>query len=272
MWKSQTAWPYPAMTCWKKWVKGEGERSTEPGKTVCNGRWHAHLDETYAEQHPAVWPGPYVLLTVSDTGTGLDEKTRARIFEPFFTTKGPGKGTGLGLAVVHGIVTQSGGHITVASELGQGTTFKIYLPQTEGPQTTGNSHPEIQKTPRGTETVLLVEDEAAVRRLARDFLQRLGYTVLEAEHGGAGLRVARNFPGPIHLLVSDVVMPEMGGRLLAERLLAERPDIKVLFLSGYTDDAIVHQGALGSEINFLQKPFSADALARKVREVLCQEK
>jgi PAS domain S-box-containing protein len=229
---------------------------------------HVDLDEVYAEGNPGVWAGRYVLLVVSDTGVGIDESTQAHIFEPFFTTKAQGQGTGLGLAVVHGIIAQSGGHISVSSKLGQGTTFKIYFPQVEGLRTTRKSHAGTGETPRGSETILLVEDEGAVRKLALRTLEMAGYTVLEAAHGGEGVRVAEQHQGPIHLLVSDVVMPEMGGCLLAERLAATRPGMKVLFLSGYTDDAMVRHGVLSSEINFLQKPFSPDALARKVREVL----
>jgi PAS domain S-box-containing protein len=230
------------------------------------------LEEAYEERHSPARAGRYVLLAVSDTGIGMDEKTRTSCLEPFFTTKGPGKGTGLGLSVVHGLVAQSGGHITVSSALGRGTTFKIFLPQIDKPRSTKTSLPEIKKTPRGSETVLLVEDEEAVRKFARNCLKLAGYTVLEAENGEAGLRVADNYPGPIHLLVSDVVMPGMGGRLLAERLTARRLDTKVLFMSGYADDAVVRPPILGSEINFLQKPFSPGDLAQKVREILLLEK
>jgi PAS domain S-box-containing protein len=228
------------------------------------------LDENYAEAHPQVRPGSHVVLAVSDTGVGLDEATLARIFEPFFTTKGPGKGTGLGLAVVHGIVAQSGGHITVASEVGRGTTFKIYLPQVDEGRKAGKSGARLTPAAPGTETVLLVEDEEAVRRLARQALEMGGYNVLEAPDGVEGARVAEGHHGPIHLLVTDVVMPGMGGRQLADRLAGQRPGIKALFLSGYTDDAVVRHGVSASEINFLQKPFTPSALRSKVREVLDQ--
>ncbi len=238
------------------------------GGTVTIETASVDLDEAYAAGHPQVWPGRYVLLAVRDTGTGMDEKTRARIFEPFFTTKEVGKGTGLGLAVVHGVVVQSGGHIVVDSEPGRGTSFRIYFPQVEGLSKTGTSHPGVAKAPRGSETILLVEDEQGVRDLARYALETVGYTVLEASHGGEGVRVAEKHPGPIHLLLSDVVMPEMGGRLLADRLTALRPGIKVLFLSGYADDAVLRQGVASSDLHFLQKPFTPAALARKVREVL----
>ncbi len=226
-----------------------------------------NVDEEHAKTRAEIWPGRYALLSVSDTGTGMDEETKARIFEPFFTTKEVGKGTGLGLAMVHGIIKQSGGHIVVDSEPGRGTTFNIYLPAVEGLRATGKSHAGAD-VPRGAETILLVEDEEAVRRLAKMALRNAGYTVLEASHGGEAVRLAEAHKGPIHLLVSDVVMPEMGGRLLAERLSASRPGLKVLFVSGYTDDAVVRHGIVESEMFFLHKPFSPAGLSGKVREAL----
>ncbi len=210
-----------------------------------------------------------VLLEVSDTGVGMTPEVKARLFEPFFTTKGPGKGTGLGLATVHGIVTQSGGRVEVYSEPGRGSTFKVYLPRAEGPSAAGKSNAGAAAPfPWGAETVLLAEDEDAVRALSRQVLRSCGYTVLEARHGEEALRVCEREKGAIHLLVSDVVMPGLGGRQLAERLRAVHPEMKVLYLSGYTDDAVVRHGVLEAEVNFLQKPFTPAALAHKVREAL----
>ena len=226
------------------------------------------LDEGYSRTHLGVQPGRYSVLAVSDTGCGMDEATKARIFEPFFTTKGPGKGTGLGLAVVHGMVNQSGGHIEVYSELGHGTTFKLYFPHVQGPVSSGKSQPGVTTMPKGSETVLLVEDDDTVRALARHVLRSCGYTVLEAADGRKAVQLAESHQGPIDLLISDVVMPYLGGRQLAERLVALKPDLKVLFSSGYTDDAIVRHGVLQAEFAFLQKPFTPTALAQKVREVL----
>ena len=229
---------------------------------------NVELDETYAQLHPEVKPGRYVLLAVTDTGCGMDEATKARIFEPFFTTKEPGKGTGLGLATVFGIVKQSGGHIGVYSEVGRGTAFKIYLPSVEARRPSGNSHPGLRPNPKGNETILVVEDEDAVRALTRHGLTMLGYTVLEASRGEDAIRIARQHQGPIQLVVTDVVMPGMGGRQLVERLGRLRPGIKVLYLSGYTDDAVVRHGVLQADTAFLQKPFTPTALAQKVRLVL----
>jgi len=226
------------------------------------------LAEDYADMHPHVQPGDYVMLAVSDTGAGMDETTKARIFEPFFTTKEQGKGTGLGLAVVHGIVKQSGGHIEVYSELGKGTSFKVYLPLVKEPLPTRKSSPSLLTMPQGKETVLLVEDEDAVRELARHALQSCGYSVLEASDGLQAVQAARDHKGPIDLLVSDVVMPHLGGRQLAERLAAVRPGMKVLFLSGYTADAVIRHGVLEADYAFLQKPFTPTSLAKKVRDVL----
>jgi PAS domain S-box-containing protein len=226
------------------------------------------LDERYAGRHVGVRPGAYVRLSVSDTGIGMDERTRLRLFEPFFTTKEMGHGSGLGLATVYGIVKQSGGNIWVYSEVGHGTTFKIYLSQVQE-----SAEPVAERrwaTPShsGTETVLVVEDEDGVRELARELLEDLGYTVLEARRPREAMLVAEQHRGPIQLLLTDVVMPELNGSRLAERLRPGRPEMKVLYMSGYTDDAIVRHGVLKSGTHFLEKPFSSGRLADKVREVL----
>jgi CheY-like chemotaxis protein len=229
------------------------------------------LDETYCRRYTDVQPGWFSMLAVSDNGSGIDEKNRAHIFEPFFTTKSQGQGTGLGLATVHGIVKQSGGHIELYSELKIGTTFKIYLPQV-GVLSSGNTlQTEVRPIPRGHEVILLVEDEEAVRSLARHVLQSCGYAVLEARDGREAIQIAEKQES-IDILVSDVVMPHLGGRQLAEKIAAVRPDCKVLFLSGYTNDAVVRHGVLEAEFAFLQKPFTPSALARKVRSVLDEKK
>ncbi len=226
------------------------------------------LDESYAAYYPSATVGDYVMLSVSDTGMGIEDSIKGQIFEPFFTTKGMGKGTGLGLATVYGIVKQSGGNIWVYSELEHGTTFKIYIPRTSSGGETYTAHEAQVERPRGDETVLVVEDELALRMLTVSALQRQGYTVLEAVNGEDALRVASEYTDVIHLLVTDVIMPQMGGKPLAARLLALRPDIKVLYTSGYTDDMILHHGVLDSGVSFLQKPFTLSALAHKVRDVL----
>ncbi len=225
------------------------------------------LDAAYAAQHSVVAPGSYVMITVTDTGLGMDEATKARLFEPFFTTKEKGKGTGLGLATVYGIVKQSNGFIWVYSESGHGTSFKVYLPRVgEAPAVAAEARPLL--TNRGSETILLAEDASGVRAVSEEILTRLGYTVLVASDGRAALELAAAHRGPIHLLVTDVIMPEMSGRQLADRLRQQRPSLKVLFVSGYTDDAIVRHGILEPGIAFLQKPFTPLTLARKVREAL----
>jgi PAS domain S-box-containing protein len=212
--------------------------------------------------------GRYVVLSVADTGHGMDEATRARLFEPFFTTKEVGKGTGLGLASAYGVVTQSGGHLEVESAPGAGTTFRVYLPRAEGPVTAGKSLPGLVNRARPTETVLLVEDEAAVRSLARRALELEGYAVLEASTGHEALAVCGGHAGPIHLLATDVVMPGMSGREVADRLMSSRPGLKVLFLSGYPADALSGYGVTDTGAIFLPKPYTPRSLARKVREVL----
>lgn len=229
---------------------------------------NVYLDESYAKQHLNVTPGYYTMLAVSDTGHGIDESARPFIFEPFFTTKDAGKGTGLGLSTVYGIVKQSGGSIWVYSEIGKGTTFKIYFP-------TVSQSAEDQKglspdgpVPGGTETILLVEDAQAVRQLALTILEGLGYKVIEAADGRAAKQKCQTADSGIALLLTDVVLPGISGRELAEQLLESHPALRVLFMSGYTDDAVVGHNVLTAGANFIQKPFSPDQLALRVREVL----
>src|SRR5882762_1119115 len=224
------------------------------------------LDETYMQAHPLAAAGRYVMLAVTDTGMGMDAATQAQIFEPFFTTKEVGQGTGLGLATVQGIVQQSGGFIWVYSEPNHGTCFKVYLPRVDEPVSAAASE-SVERT-RGTETVLVVEDVAAVRAVARKMLERYGYRVLDAADGEAAVRIADGSGEQIHLLLTDVVMPNLNGRDLAALFAQTRPTTKVLFMSGYTDDAIVRHGILEEGLAYLQKPFTPESLARKVRAVL----
>ena len=229
---------------------------------------NVYLDEEYVKHHVGAQAGPHVMLAVSDTGRGMDQRTQARIFEPFFTTKEVGKGTGLGLSTVYGIVMQSGGNIWVYSELGRGTTFKIYLPRVDEGAQEYKRTSDLDHTLRGTETILLVEDEEMLRKLAHQTLSMYGYRVLDAANGDEALSLSRQHQGSIQLLLTDVIMPAMSGGEVAGRVLESRPETRVLFMSGYTDDAIVHQGVLDQSANFIQKPFAPDSLARKVREVL----
>ncbi len=229
---------------------------------------NVELDERTAERHVGVQPGPYVMLVLSDTGCGMDEETRSQIFEPFFTTKDKSKGTGLGLSTVYGIVKQSGGGIWVYSELEKGSAFKVYLPRVQEVIESLGSGVSDTSLQQGSEVVLVVEDEPGVRELICEILSHNGYRILEACDGEHALRASRQHDGTIHLMVTDVVMPGMSGPELADRMRSERSDMKVLFMSGYTDKAIVHHGILDPGVLFLQKPFSPHALTRKLREVL----
>lgn len=237
------------------------------GGTLTIETKNVELDEYYVRTHHGARPGQYVMLSVSDTGVGMTPEVKARVFEPFFTTKETGKGTGLGLSTVFGIIKQHEGYIMTYSEPGMGTTFKIYLPRVEakGEPAAKAAHAII---PRGSETILLVEDDEGVRTMASMMLEELGYTVIQSGSGGAALERLSLYPGKVDLLLTDVVMPEMNGRLLAERAMAMRPGIKVIFTSGYPDNALADRGVIGPGIHFIQKPFTSYALARKVRDVL----
>ncbi len=229
---------------------------------------NVNLDESYARKHSSVKPGPYVMMAISDNGIGMDKETQFRIFEPFFTTKELGKGTGLGLSTVYGIIKQSGGYIWIYSEPGTGTTFKIYLPRVD--KTVEQVEQEIgpKKSLKGSETILVVEDNDMVRQVAFEIFLNYGYTVLEAKNGEAAIEICKQHEGPIHLMIADVVMPKMGGRKLAKYLESIRKETKVLYMSGYTEDTIVHRGILPQGMNFLQKPFTHEMIANKVRELL----
>jgi PAS domain S-box-containing protein len=241
----------------------QGGRITIETRTVS-------FDEQYCRSHPAHKPGQFVELSIGDSGTGMTPEVMSHLFEPFFTTKGPGKGTGLGLATVYGIVQQAGGFITVDSRLGAGSMFNVFVPAiaSEEARVGVEQQTPAAPPPRGQETVLLVEDEHGVRRLARLSLERQGYTVLEASNGREAIELSDTYKGDIQVLLTDVVMPEINGREVSERLIQRRPDLKVLFMSGYNDDAVVRRGVVDSPATFLQKPFDARTLATKVRGVL----
>jgi PAS domain S-box-containing protein len=230
---------------------------------------NAHLDENYAKTHMGVTPGEFVMIAVSDTGIGMDAETKRRIFEPFFTTKEKGKGTGLGLATVYGMVKQAGGDIWVYSEPNRGSTFKLYFPRVK--EAVADMASADAESPLGSnETILVVEDEKAVRDLTVRMLQRIGYSVLIAAGGAEALAICASHPARIALLLTDVVMPNMSGRQLADALAATRPDMKVIYLSGYTENTVIHHGVLDAGIEFLPKPFSREVLAKKIREVLAK--
>ena len=236
------------------------------GKLIIETR-NVELYETFAREHSGARPGPHVQVAVSDTGMGIDAETQARIFEPFFTTKGVGKGTGLGLSTVYGIVSQSGGSLSVYSEVGSGSTFSVYLPsvnEKESPIPVTTQKP----VSHGSETVLLVEDEAIVRTLTKQILEMNGYRVIDAANGEEALRLFRQYDGDIDLMITDIVMPLMSGRELADSVAQLCPEMQILFISGYTDEAVLRHGVLSADVPFLEKPFTPDILARKVREVL----
>jgi CheY-like chemotaxis protein len=237
------------------------------GGTLTIETANVFLDAQYAVHHVSVKSGPYILVAVSDTGTGMDAATRSHLFEPFFTTKAAGKGTGLGLSTVFGIVKQSGGSLEVYSEPGRGTSIKVYLPRIDQPVALETAERDLAGK-RATETVLLVEDDEMVRNLVRETLVREGYKVMDAPGPLEARRIAAEFRGAIQLLVTDVVMPKGGGRDLAEGLSRRRPEMRVLYMSGYTDNAVLANGILEKEVAFLQKPFTPAALTVKVREVL----
>lgn len=226
------------------------------------------LTEDFVASRPGIAPGPHVALVVTDSGVGMSEEVRRRLFEPFFTTKEPGKGTGLGLAVVHGFVKQSGGWVEVTSEPGAGTCFTIYLPRIDDRGGSGGVAEAGAWRVRGTETILLIEDNDAVRALTKRALQRYGYTVLDTSGGSNGLHLAATHRAPIHLLITDVVMPGISGRMVAERIRESHPETKILYVSGYGNEEVGRTGVLHDAVHFVQKPFTPAAIAHKVREIL----
>jgi CheY-like chemotaxis protein len=228
----------------------------------------ATLDAEYENSHPGSRAGSYVMLSVRDTGTGMDTSTRSHLFEPFFTTKEIGKGTGLGLATVYGIVKQSGGYIGVDSRPGEGTVFRVFLPRVEAPAVVAEPVPPVAAAPPGHETILVVEDDRGLRLLVRDILEGAGYRLLEAPGGQEALRLARDHDGPIHLLLADVIMPGMSGREVSDRLAGIRPGVPTLYMSGYTDDAVVRHGVAVRDVDFIQKPFTPEDLVRRIRTIL----
>lgn len=229
---------------------------------------NVELDADYARSHPGTIPGSHIMLAVTDTGTGMDEETQQRIFEPFFTTKGMGKGTGLGLATVFGIAKEAGGSVWVYSEVGVGTTFKIYLPRVDEIAPTPEQAAPSRSLKEGEGTILLVEDEAGVRALVVATLNHCGYQILESKNGAEAFAHCAEHPGHIDLLLTDLMLPGETGREIAERVMAERSEIKVLYMSGYTDDTVIRHGLLEGNIEFMQKPFSPAALSRKVAAML----
>ncbi|MCF8090355.1 MAG: response regulator, partial [Desulfotignum sp.] len=241
-------------------IGGVGKLTIETGKKS--------FDEEYCSEHPGFIPGDFVLLAVSDNGCGMDKEVLDNLFEPFFTTKDVGKGTGLGLATIFGIVKQNNGFINVYSEPGQGSTFRIYLPRLVVDEDTDNAVPDKKAVAGGTETILLVEDEPSILRMTRMMLERKGYTVLYAASPSEAVKKAKNHSGAIDLLMTDVVMPEMNGRDLSEKITDHYPGIRLLFMSGYTANVIAHHGILEKGVAFMQKPFSMAELAEKLRDVL----
>jgi CheY-like chemotaxis protein len=237
------------------------------GGTITIETTNVEVDDSHARPHPEVKPGSYVMLAMSDTGSGMDSETQARIFEPFFTTKQPGKGTGLGLSTVYGIVKQSDGYIYAYTELGRGTTFKVYMPRVEGEAEIFRPE-KVLSMHRGSETILLVEDNEPLREVTREMLKGLGYAVLDSGRPSEAIRTAERHDGPIALLITDTVMPEVSGPVLAKTLTAERPEMKVLYISGYPADPSIEQGELEAGCSLLEKPFTRDGLAKRVRERL----